>query len=869
MNKPVSGSEYRKLGVAIEELRVRSQANPNMTVRVNEGSYYTSRMKLVEFEGGTSPTIQAPATGYKWVVVGITAQGTIFVSSGEIKNRAPELPTIEKNMLPLAAIYVGANTTAITEDMIEDIRPFLASGYHPGDHTILDNCDQPNLHPISSITGLKEELDDKATKADLERFSEKIDEIPGTSSAVFTLNNAQTGVPTASSGIMVSRGSELSVGIRFNERRNNNEGAWEFTNDGITWNEFPTALSIDGSLKKASSNVDGVLRLSVDPEDALAPIAVGDNDPRLEKIELKADADNVYTKSEIDDKLVNVLTRDDTYTKTNIDDMIAGKANVDSVYSRSQSDAMLRGKVNVGDVYTNADVDNLLIEKANLEEVYSIKESDAKFDEKADKTSVYTKEEIDALVGSKANKDEVYTKDEVDGELSVLSDSLVELSEQYNDYVTANNEKVNAKANAEDVYTKNESDEKFNSIENNANELKNSFEAYVEDNNVNVAAKADSDNVYTKHEIDDITNTKVDNSEFNVLENNVAELSAALNKTLTDVASSIVTQTEYKKDFKATQDTFGTLTENINEIKDSVSGISETVSNNKNEFDEYVSLNNEEVSSKASQESLDNLSSIVDDVKIELSDVEDTINGKANSSDVYTKDEIVSLLEAKANLEEVYRKVDTYSAEKIQELLDLEVNKDEVYTISQVDNLLNAKADISKLDDYAKTTDVDDKLNAKADKTEIPSLDGYATIAHVENEVNAINDKFDLKSDKSEVEALEARVNTLENDSNDIKTELSSKASSDDVNTALNAKADNDKVYSKIETNAFLNAKASKESVDELTNSLANKPDASTVYTKEEVDALLANMYTKEQVDEAINNAITSVLEQIRNEINS
>lgn len=63
MNKPVSGSTYRNIGAVMEELRVSAQKDPNMTVSVNEGSFYVDGMNIVEFEGGNSPVIQAPTTG--------------------------------------------------------------------------------------------------------------------------------------------------------------------------------------------------------------------------------------------------------------------------------------------------------------------------------------------------------------------------------------------------------------------------------------------------------------------------------------------------------------------------------------------------------------------------------------------------------------------------------------------------------------------------------------------------------------------------------------------------------------------------------------------------------------------------------------
>jgi len=876
LNKPVSGSTYRKLGVAIEELKVRPQITPNMTVRVNEGSYYTSRMKLVEFEGGTSPTIQAPAAGYKWVIVGITPQGTIFVSSGEIKNRAPELPTIERNMLPLAAIYLGANATAITEDMIEDIRPFLASGYHPGDHTLLDNNDAPNLHPIASIDGLQAALDDKASKADLERFSDKIDETSGTSSTTFTLNNAQSGTPTANAGIIINRGSELNVGIRYNERKNG--GMWEFTNDGVVWNDFPTALSIDGSLKKASKNTDGVLRLSVEPEDILMPIAVGDNDPRLARIAEKVDKETVYTKEEIDEKFNGTVKLNEIYTRAAVDDMLDGKLNVGSTYTELQIDNFLRGKLNVGDAYTKDEVDNLLADNANLENTYTKEEVDGFVSEINGKVDGNT----DAIE-TKANATDVYTKEEIDA-----------TNEETTNRLNALDEAVAAKAVAENVYTKEE-------VDNIVSEINTT----VETNTSNIETKANAADVYTKAEVDEFIEAKVDDGEFDELEDAVTTLSNNVNSLLTEVAPTIVTQTEYQKDCKDVQDALDAINEEISGVKtttyvkeetdekvdtvvgatleelnivlnDIVEGTHSIVRHSQDASDVVTSTNEllralgekqaykvdvEEAIATAKQETkadtiaevkattvqeaiaenangleIANIASKADvaEVQSNVTTLGETVDTKANASDVYTKDEVVSLLEAKANLADVYKKVDTYSAERIQELLDLEANKDSVYTIAQVDEALALKADkteIPSLVGYAKESDVDDALALKADKTDLD----------VKANTSDVNDALALKADKTEIPSLEpyATVANVESLISEIDEDLAKKANSEDVYTKA-----------------------------EIDSSMDDKADTDTVYTKEEVDALLANMYTKEEVNQAISTAIADVLQQIRSEIN-
>src|SRR5574344_180703 len=409
MNKPVSGSTYRNLGAIFEELRVSAQKDPNMTVAVNEGSFYVDGMNIVEFEGGNSPIIQAPTSGNKWLVIGLNKVGTIFVVSGTPVAKNTELPKIEKNQLPLAAIYLTANCKKITGDIVFDIRPFMASGTYPGDHSLLENTELANCHPISAITGLTEKLDGKVEYSDLSKVSDKIDNILGTNSATFVINQAQSGEPYANAGISVSRGSESNVGIRFNEKKQ----AWEFTNDGATWNDFVTAVSLNGTLNDATASNKGVVKLSVDPEEGCAAVAVGTNDPRLAKIEAKADASDVYKKAEVDTKLADKMDVTAVYNRQAVDEMLAGKINVSTIYTEAEIDAKLLGKVSVGTVYDKLDADILLQKKADADSVYVKADVDKALALKSDAASVYTKEDADKALALKADIANVYNKSEI------------------------------------------------------------------------------------------------------------------------------------------------------------------------------------------------------------------------------------------------------------------------------------------------------------------------------------------------------------------------------------------------------------------------------------------------------------------------
>ena len=80
-------------------------------------------------------------------------------------------------------------------------------------------------------------------------------------------------------------------------------------------------------------------------------------------LELKADADKVYTKTEIDDLLAKY------YTKEEIDEFLAKKADKDAVFTKEEVLEFLAEKVSKSDVYTKEEVDELLAKLAQKEDV--------------------------------------------------------------------------------------------------------------------------------------------------------------------------------------------------------------------------------------------------------------------------------------------------------------------------------------------------------------------------------------------------------------------------------------------------------------------------------------------------------------------
>lgn len=74
--------------------------------------------------------------------------------------------------------------------------------------------------------------------------------------------------------------------------------------------------------------------------------------------------------------------------------LLAAKANASDVYTKSQADTLLNAKANASTTYTKTEVNNIA-------------------DTKADKSTTYTKTETNTLLNAKANSADVYTKQQV------------------------------------------------------------------------------------------------------------------------------------------------------------------------------------------------------------------------------------------------------------------------------------------------------------------------------------------------------------------------------------------------------------------------------------------------------------------------
>ena len=228
---PPKGNSDREVGANFAPISVAAQDTPDLTVKIREGSFWTSEGNYVEHVGGNSSPMTAASAGKaKWNVVTLDSNSLIQIIQG-VDSISPVLPTIPSNSLPLAAIYLLETSTEITADMVFDIRPLFVS------HTEV-------------VPNLQSELDDRPTTSDVNNLLLAKADIGGTTAADFILNQDLTGPGNTDASLTVNRGSLSNVSIRWNETSE----TWQLTNDGTIFSDIGTASgaaiwgSITGSL---------------------------------------------------------------------------------------------------------------------------------------------------------------------------------------------------------------------------------------------------------------------------------------------------------------------------------------------------------------------------------------------------------------------------------------------------------------------------------------------------------------------------------------------------------------------------------------------------------------------------------------------
>lgn len=243
MNIPLYGDEYRKLFGNMATLHPAAQDEPNMTIKISAGGFWSwleGVAAYVEYVGGSSPAITAPASNAKWVVVTLNQSGMIVNIDGSAA-ASPVLPVVPRNRYPIALVYVRSADVKITNEYVFDARPIFSNPVRS--HADLMDTTADGCHTVAAITGLTATLAAMPTTTDLtDGLADKAD-IGGTSAANFKLNQDHTGTPSSDAYFEVERGSATNVSIKWNQT----DEKWEYTNDGATWYALSGAYYNDGS----------------------------------------------------------------------------------------------------------------------------------------------------------------------------------------------------------------------------------------------------------------------------------------------------------------------------------------------------------------------------------------------------------------------------------------------------------------------------------------------------------------------------------------------------------------------------------------------------------------------------------------------
>lgn len=332
MNVPVYGKNYLDMGAFQQVLKVRADSPASMQVRVNAG-YCWVNSKLCEYSGG-AVTIAASTAGTMVAVVGLRNTQLVVLYGDASSTNNPNLPaSFPSDFIPLAGVVVNSTTTAIYDDQIQDLRPFFCVTRMIESHSDLTDTSAEDAHPISAITGLEDKLAEKLTLSDVNTRLEDVSTREGTTNTSFTINKNASGINSTNLVLEFKRGTQFSAGIRWNEELDQ----MEYTDSLGNWVPF------DPSQVKDPFNQDELLWKS---------------DWAREKASLESQIKTKANKSVVDDiqqQINGFATEDFVLSQLN---GIYSKQQMDSLVAQvERATQTVNGKVDEADVYTKSEID--------------------------------------------------------------------------------------------------------------------------------------------------------------------------------------------------------------------------------------------------------------------------------------------------------------------------------------------------------------------------------------------------------------------------------------------------------------------------------------------------------------------------------
>lgn len=267
MGFPLQGDTFRKTNSFGEFLKPAALDDPVMKIKIAAGWVLVNGTTYIEYAGGYSPTITAPLSNTKYVLVYLDSDGYIKNVDGTA-SATPVFPDCPKTGVAIAMIKVPAGTSKITNLLICDARPLFAIAGYPTDHDELNNKDAVDQHPIAAITGLQDALDAKVASSALTTTLLTKADATGTTEATFKINKDSTGVPSEDIYILSERGDEADVGFKWNETADR----WALTNNGSDYYNICDTRGTD-----LTSFILNILQTGTPDEDVSLMIERGDS----------------------------------------------------------------------------------------------------------------------------------------------------------------------------------------------------------------------------------------------------------------------------------------------------------------------------------------------------------------------------------------------------------------------------------------------------------------------------------------------------------------------------------------------------------------------------------------------------------------
>jgi prefoldin subunit 5 len=167
------------------------------------------------------------------------------------------------------------------------------------------------------------------------------------------------------------------------------------------------------------------------------------------------------------------------------------------------------------------------------------------------------------------------------------------------------------------------------------------------------------------------------------------------------------------------------------------------------------------------------------------SDVDTELDKKADASSVYTKTETDGLLNGKANSADVYNKTEVDNA------LGSKADASDSYTKSEIDEALALKADANSVYTKSEIDNMELTVSSSLNDLNTRILNNNGRLDGIDASITSINTK-----DSEQDTAIALKANTA-----DMTTALAAKANTTDMETALALKANSADVYTKTAAN--------------------------------------------------------------------